>query len=110
MSVFTDPIFLRSVERILLVAAAIYLGFLGYKLFLYGIASGRSASNPQLQVPTALYSGVAPGLFFMFVAGAVVLVVSLTGNPPAPRRGLDPARLEQRMPATGPNSRNKSTS
>ena len=80
MNVFSDPIFLKAIERILLVVAGAYLGYLGYKLFLYGIASGRSAPDPQSQIVTALYSGVAPGLFFMLVAGLVVIVVSLTGG------------------------------
>jgi hypothetical protein len=86
MSVFTDPLFLRGMERIILVAAAAYLGLLGYKLFLYGMACGRTVSRPQSQLVTALYSGAAPGLFFMAVAASVVLMISLTGNPPAHAR------------------------
>ena len=84
MNVFSDPVFLRGIERILLVVAGAYLGYLGYKLFLYGIASGRSAPSPQSHIVTALYSGAAPGLFFMLVAGLVVIVVSFTSGPQQP--------------------------
>jgi regulator of replication initiation timing len=84
MSVFTDPVFLRGIERIVLTLAGGYLGFLGYKLFLYGMASGRSAPSPQSHIVTALYSGAAPGLFFIVVAGLVVVVVSFTIGPPQP--------------------------
>jgi regulator of replication initiation timing len=84
MSVFTDPIFLRAIERIVLALAGAYLGFLGYKLFLYGMASGRSAPGPQSRIVTALYSGAAPGLFFILVAGLVVIVMSVTSGPQQP--------------------------
>jgi hypothetical protein len=50
------------------------------------MACGRSVSRPQSQLVTALYSGAAPGLFFMLVAASVVLVISWTGNPPAHAR------------------------
>ena len=55
MSIFTDPIFLRAIERIVLALAGAYLGLLGYKLFLYGMASGKSAPGPQSRIVTALY-------------------------------------------------------
>jgi hypothetical protein len=84
MNFVTDPVFLRGVERIVLALAGAYLGLLGYKLFLYGIASGRSAPSPQSRIVTALYSGAAPGLFFILVAGLAVIVMSFTSGPQQP--------------------------
>jgi len=84
MSVFTDPIFVRAIERIVLAVAGAYLGFLGYKLFLYGMASGRSEPSAQSRIVTALYSGAAPGLFFIVVAGLAVIVMSFTSGPQQP--------------------------
>ncbi len=80
MNVLTDPAFWKAIERVLLVIAGIYLGFLGYKLFLLGITTGKTAPDARSRVSTTIISGVGPGLFFIVVAGLVVSVVSLTGG------------------------------
>ena len=80
MNVFTDPVLWKAIERVLLIIAGIYLGFLGYKLFLLGITTGRTASDARSRVSVTVVSGVGPGLFFILVAGLVVSVVSLTGG------------------------------
>jgi regulator of replication initiation timing len=80
MNILTDPAFWKAIERVLLVIAGIYLGFLGYKLFLLGITTGKTASDARARVSTTIVSGVGPGLFFIVVAGLVVSVVSLTGG------------------------------
>ena len=80
MNVLTDPAFWKAIERVLLIIAGIYLGFLGYKLFLLGITTGRTASDARSRVSVTVVSGVGPGLFFILVAGLVVSVVSLTGG------------------------------
>jgi hypothetical protein len=84
MSLFTDPIFLRAIERVVLIISGTCLGFLGCRLFIRGIMAGKSASDAQSQLSTAVVSGVGPGLFLIVVAGLAVTGVSMTGGPQTP--------------------------
>jgi hypothetical protein len=72
----SDPILLRGIERILIVAGSIAFGYLGYRLFIFGISDGLSRIKAQSKIFTLTFSGTAPGLFFMF-CGAAILVSSI---------------------------------
>ena len=102
MNVLTDPAFWKAIERVLLVIAGIYLGFLGYKLFVLGITTGRTASDARSRVSTTIVSGVGPGLFFIVVAGLVVSIMSLTGDLQSPT-----ARIQATPRVMGQASDNK---
>ncbi|MGD0017530.1 MAG: hypothetical protein ABSC38_08475 [Verrucomicrobiia bacterium] len=84
MNVLTDPTFWKAIERVLLIISGIYLGFLGYKLFLIGVTTGKTAPDARSRLSTTIVSGIGPSLFFILVAGLVVSVVSLTGGLQSP--------------------------
>jgi hypothetical protein len=71
-----DPLFFRDVELLLIVFGGIFFGYLGYRLFIFGVMEGKSKFEAETQVVRLVFSGTAPGLFFMF-AGASILVAAL---------------------------------
>ncbi len=83
-----DPILLRGLERLLIVAAATFTIYLGYRLFCLGVTGG-----PRLDCKTAwgrfVVGGSGPGLALM-AWGCTVLVYALVyggalvTHPPGP--------------------------
>ena len=71
-----DPIALRGIERILITCGGIIFGYLGYRLFLLGIEKGTSSVTTESKFFKLVFTGTAPGLFFMF-AGACILMTAL---------------------------------
>lgn len=71
-----DLFFFRGVERIIIVLAATFFAYLGYKLYIHGITATRSQIDFKSKFMKFAVSGTGPGLVFM-VFGAVVLVFSL---------------------------------
>jgi TonB family protein len=65
--------FLRSVQLILIIVAGIVCVILGYKLFLYGIDKGRNKLRFKSEIFRLIFSGSAPGLFFMVLGGLLVI-------------------------------------
>src|SRR5438552_1156622 len=63
----------RDLERLLVVLGGILFAYLGYRLFLFGVKEGNSHLEAESKGFRIIFSGTAPGLFFMF-AGLVVLV------------------------------------
>lgn len=72
----TDPLFYRDIELLLICFGGIFFGYLGYRLFIFGVTEGKSKFEAETQVVRLVFSGTAPGLFFMF-AGASILVIAL---------------------------------
>jgi hypothetical protein len=72
----SDPLFLRSVELLLAVCGGILFGYLGYRLFIFGVREGNSHLEAESRLFKVVFSGTAPGLFFMF-AGAAILVAAI---------------------------------
>ncbi len=72
----SDPLFFRDIELLLIVFGGIFFGYLGYRLFIFGVMEGKSKFEAETQVVRLVFSGTAPGLFFMF-AGAAILVAAL---------------------------------
>ena len=80
MDMFENPIFLRGLERIVVVLGAIFFGYLGYRLFLYGVDKGESRFATESRWFKVVFSGTGPGLLFM-AFGATVLLMSLFSGP-----------------------------
>jgi len=68
--------FLRGIQLILIILAGILCVILGYKLFLYGVDKGRNKLGSKSEAYKLLFSGSAPGLFFM-VIGVLIVIFSL---------------------------------
>ena len=73
MELLRNVMFLRGVQLILIILAGITFVIVGYKLFLYGIDTGRSKLRRKSEVFKLLFSGSGPGLLFMVIGGLVVL-------------------------------------
>ncbi len=71
-----NPIFLRGMERLLVVGGAIVLSYLGYRLFVFGVREGESRLSAESPFYKIVLSGTGPGLFFM-AFGALVLISAL---------------------------------
>jgi hypothetical protein len=80
MDILGDPLAMRGIERLFVVAASALFGFLGYKLFVFGVTTGRSTLTAESKIIKLVFSGTGPGLFFMFVAGCVLFAALLTGG------------------------------
>lgn len=70
----------RAVERLLIDGGAVFIAYLGYRLFITAAQAGPQGSVNRLEIhsPVARFvlSGKAPGLFFM-TCGTAILIVSL---------------------------------
>ena len=79
METLTDPIVLRAIERYLIIIGAIVFAVLGYRLFMNGIKSGSSELRAKGKGFELIFSGKAPGLFFMLCAATVFFMALATG-------------------------------
>lgn len=68
--------FYRGIERWMVVLGGLIFGYLGYKLFLYGVDEGHGKLNAENQFFKVTFSGSGPGLFFM-AFGALILMSSV---------------------------------
>jgi hypothetical protein len=75
-----DPVLLRGFERILISCGAILSIFLGYRLFNNGIEGERSTAEVDSSFFKLLINGTGPGLFFMSLGIAVLIIGLLTGG------------------------------
>lgn len=70
------PIIFHGLERLLINIGAIFIAYLGYRLFMFGVEKGHGKLEAHSAMFKVVFSGSSPGLFFM-VSGLVILVVSL---------------------------------
>lgn len=76
MEILGDPTFLRGFERIIIVLSAVFIVYLGFRLFLFGIDRGYSELKTESKFVKLTFSGTGPGLFFM-AFGALILIFAL---------------------------------
>ncbi|XPF94465.1 hypothetical protein ACM9HF_00200 [Colwellia sp. RE-S-Sl-9] len=72
-----DPMLIRGFERILIIFGAIFLCYLGYRLFTYGVAKENINLEIKSTALKVIFSGQGPGLFFM-AFGAIIMITSIT--------------------------------
>jgi hypothetical protein len=75
-----DPIIWRGIERLLIVLCCGFFGYLGYKLFLYGVNTGKGKVDFKSNFANIVFSGTGPGLFFMAFGSIVLLIALFTGK------------------------------
>jgi hypothetical protein len=80
MEQFVEPIFLRGIERLVIVFGAIAIAYLGYKLYLLGVEKGRGQLKAESKLYTFVLSGQGPGLFFMALSSVVLVTALFTGG------------------------------
>ena len=74
-------IIFHGLERLALVAGSIFIAYLGYKLFIQGITSKKKSTfKAKSAWFTVVFSGQAPGLFFMLAAVSVMVVSLMTAS------------------------------
>lgn len=71
-----DTFAFREIERIAIITGAVFIAFLGYKLFCLGITTEASKMEGEGHGFKLSLSGTGPGLFFM-AFGSLVLVAGL---------------------------------
>jgi len=70
-----------GIQRFAIVVGAIYIAYLGYRLYEDGIVNGRTKFKTGGRMfPEFVLSGMGPGLAFMAL-GAFILVVALIKGP-----------------------------
>ena len=81
MELLSDPVASRGLERLLIVTGAIFLVYLGYRLFLFGVEKGRNHLSTELSESFKIvFSGTGPGLFFMAFGSLVLVIALFTGK------------------------------
>lgn len=101
MELLRNVMFLRGVQLILIILAGITFVIVGYKLFLYGIDTGRSKLRRKSEGFKLLFSGSGPGLLFMVIGGLIVLYSILSIGVPS-----DIAFLKNKLTAGSEQSAN----
>lgn len=76
LELYSDVFLYRGMERLLVVVGGLFFGYLGYKLFIFGVNEGNGKLETESQLFKLTFSGSGPGLFFM-AFGALVLVFSI---------------------------------
>ena len=71
--VYTQVFMFRGIERLMIVVGGLIFGYLGYRLFLYGIDQGNGKLETESKFFKLTFSGSGPGLFFM-AFGALILI------------------------------------
>src|ERR1043166_7341094 len=80
LHLFADPIVNRGIELLIIVCGGILFGYLGYRLFLFGATSGSANLSTESKFVKLVFSGSAPGLFFMFGGGCILVAAILRGG------------------------------
>ena len=71
-----DIVMLRGFERIIIVLGAIFIGYLGYRLYINGTVVGKNTLKTKFGDVSLILTGIGPGIFFM-AFGSLVLVAAL---------------------------------
>lgn len=75
-----DPILLRGLERIIIIAGAFFFAYLGYRLYRVGVEKGIGQLNAESNFLKLFLLGTGPGLFFMVFGGIVLTIALFTGK------------------------------
>lgn len=71
---------LHGFERISVIIGGMFLGYLGYKLFIRGVTEGHGKLKAENKIYKIVFSGSGPGLFFMAFGSLVLIAALLTGQ------------------------------
>ena len=76
----TSPVLWRGIERLFIVLVTAVFGWMGHRLFMFGITEGQAKLSAEGHYYKIIFSGTAPGLFLMVVAGVALLTALLKGG------------------------------
>jgi hypothetical protein len=76
----TNPVLWRGIERLFIVLVTAVFGWMGHRLFMFGITEGQARLSAAGQYYKIIFSGTAPGLFLMVVAGLALLTALWKGS------------------------------
>jgi len=76
----TNPVLWRGIERLFIVLVTAVFGWMGHRLFMFGITEGQAKLSAEGHYYKTIFSGTAPGLFLMVVAGLALLTALLKGG------------------------------
>ncbi|KPK35970.1 MAG: hypothetical protein AMJ65_16930 [Phycisphaerae bacterium SG8_4] len=76
----TSPVLWRGIERLFIVLVTAVFGWMGHRLFLFGITEGQAKLSAEGHYYKIIFSGTAPGLFLMVVAGLALLTALWKGG------------------------------
>jgi hypothetical protein len=75
-----EPETFRGIERLVVCFGGIVFGYLGFRLFVFGAEKGQASLKTETKLFRVVFSGTAPGLFFMLVGGAILITALLVGG------------------------------
>lgn len=76
LEIYAEVISYRGIERLFIVLSALIFGYLGYRLFIFGVDKGNSKLETESPLFKLTFSGSGPGLFFM-AFGAIILIYTM---------------------------------
>jgi len=76
----TSPVLWRGIERLFIVLVTAVFGWMGHRLFMFGITEGQAKLSAEGHYYKIIFSGTAPGLFLMVVAGLALLTALWKGG------------------------------
>ena len=77
LDTITNPVLWRGIERLFIVLVTAVFGWMGHRLFMFGITEGQARFSAEGHYYKTIFSGTAPGLFLMVVAGLALLTALL---------------------------------
>ena len=80
LDTITNPVLWRGIERLFIVLVTAVFGWMGHRLFMFGITEGQARLSAEGHYYKIIFSGTAPGLFLMVVAGFALLTALLKGG------------------------------
>jgi hypothetical protein len=80
LDTITNPVLWRGVERLFIVLVTAVFGWMGHRLFMFGITEGQAKLSAEGHYYKIIFSGTAPGLFLMVVAGLALLTALFKGG------------------------------
>ena len=80
LETITNPVLWRGIERLFIVLVTAVFGWMGHRLFMFGITEGQAKLSAEGHYYKIIFSGTAPGLFLMVVAGLALLTALWKGG------------------------------
>ena len=80
LDTITNPVLWRGIERLFIVLVTAVFGWMGHRLFMFGITEGQAKLSAEGHYYKTIFSGTAPGLFLMVVAGLALLTALWKGG------------------------------
>jgi len=80
LDTITNPVLWRGIERLFIVLVTAVFGWMGHRLFMFGITDGQARLSAEGHYYKIIFSGTAPGLFLMVVAGLALLTALWKGG------------------------------